>query len=111
MTEAEAHVEDRTHVETHEASHPSVGEYIKIAIILAIVTGLEVGIAYIPGIPFGWLVASLIVLMVIKFAMVAMWFMHLKFDSAIYRRFFVIGLVLAVVLFLIVLVSFGKFLR
>ena len=111
MSETEAPLETRTDVETHEASHPKVREYIKIAVILAIVTGMEVGIAYIPNIPFVWLISSLMILMIIKFAMVAMWFMHLKFDSALYRNFFVAGLILAVSLFMIVLISFGVFFR
>ena len=39
----------------------------------------------------------------IKFAIVVMWFMHLKFDDRRYARFFVMGLALAVTLYLIVL--------
>ena len=34
--------------------------------------------------------------MILKFATVALWFMHLRFDSRIYRRLFITGIILAV---------------
>jgi hypothetical protein len=40
---------------------------------------------------------------VVKFVMVGGYFMHLKFDSPIFRRFFVTGLLLAMVVFGVVL--------
>ncbi len=45
-----------------------------------------------------------------KFALVAMWFMHLKFDAPTYARFFLMGLAGAATLYLVVLISFGIFL-
>ena len=45
------------------------------------------------------LMGSLIILMVVKFALVVLWFMHLKFDSRLYLRLFVAGLVLALAVF------------
>jgi cytochrome c oxidase subunit IV len=51
------------------------------------------------------------VLMAIKFALVVLWFMHLRFDSAIYKRMFVAGLALALSVFIVVLVTFGVFFR
>ncbi|MGD9798487.1 MAG: hypothetical protein AB7V15_10290, partial [Acidimicrobiia bacterium] len=47
----------------------------------------------------------MLVLMVTKFAIVAMWFMHLRFDSALFRWAFVSGLLLAVFVYMIVFVS------
>ena len=41
-----------------------------------------------------------------KATMVAMYFMHLKFDSKLFRRLFVTGIVLAFVVFTIVLLTF-----
>ena len=46
-----------------------------------------------------------------KFALVVLWFMHLKFDDRRYARFFVMGLALAATLYLIVLITFKVFLR
>ena len=41
-------------------------------------------------------IATLMVMMVVKFYLVATYFMHLKFDTPIFSRMFVGGLVLAV---------------
>ena len=38
-----------------------------------------------------------------------MWFMHLKFDSRLYARFFLMGIAFAITLYLIVLLIFGVF--
>jgi cytochrome c oxidase subunit 4 len=46
------------------------------------------------------------VMMLVKFSMVALYFMHLKFDSKIFRRFFVLGIILALVVFGVVLWTF-----
>ena len=88
--------------------HPSAKEYIRIGIILAVLTALEVATYYVDV--GGALVPTLIVLSIIKFALVVMWFMHLRFDSLTYARFFVMGLAGAATLYLIVLISFGVFL-
>jgi len=54
-----------------------------------------------------WLVATmLIVFSFVKFVMVALYFMHLKFDNRIFKRLFVLGLILAFVVFGIVLATF-----
>jgi caa(3)-type oxidase subunit IV len=79
--------------------HPTPRDYIRIGVALALVTLLEVGLYYIPGLPNAVLIGSLIVLMVVKFALVVLWFMHLKFDSRLYLRLFVAGLVLALSVF------------
>jgi cytochrome c oxidase subunit IV len=99
-TEVEAH---RENVELHD--HPTPRKYVWIAIILAIVTALEVAIYYVPALE-GVLVPSLIGFALIKFIMVALYFMHLKFDSRLFRRFFVTGIVLALIIFTVVLVTF-----
>ena len=85
--------------------HPGPRQYVNIAIILAIVTGAEVVIYYISALE-DFLVPMLIVLSAVKFVLVVSWFMHLKFDSRIFRRLFVAGLVLAFSVFAIVLTSF-----
>ena len=104
-TEAEVH---DTH-DTHESAHPGPGEYIKIAVILAIVTAAEVGAYYVKGLPDHVFAAMLLVMMAVKLTIVGLWFMHLRFDSPLFRRLFIAGLVLALSLFLIVLLIFGVF--
>jgi cytochrome c oxidase subunit 4 len=102
-TEAHAPEAEGQH-DTHEHAHPGPGEYIKVAVILAVVTAVEVGAYYIKGLSPGLLSLALIVMMVFKFSMVALWFMHLRFDSPIFRRLFVVGIVLA---FLVYAVAFS----
>ncbi|HEV2755818.1 MAG TPA: cytochrome C oxidase subunit IV family protein [Actinomycetota bacterium] len=87
------------------AHHPSPRKYVGIALILAIVTALEVAVYYIPAVE-GILVPILLAMAVVKFIMVALYFMHLKFDSRVFRRFFLIGIVLAIVIFGVVLWMF-----
>ena len=98
------------HTETHapgEHAHPGPGEYVKVAICLAVVTAIEVGAYYVTGLSDTVLSVALLLMMVVKFAMVALWFMHLRFDSRLFRRLFVTGIVLAMAIYTIVLVSFG----
>jgi cytochrome c oxidase subunit 4 len=87
-----------------ESHHPSPAKYVGIAILLAIITGLEVALYYIK-MPAGLLVGFLMVLAFLKFTMVAAFFMHLKFDSPMLRRMFVAGIVLASVIYTVVLFS------
>lgn len=74
--------------------HPGNGVYIRVAIILAIVTVVEVVIYYIPALS-GILVPALLVLSIGKFIAVVAYFMHLKFDSRIFRWLFVAGLAIS----------------
>jgi len=78
-----------------EHGHASVGFYWMIGGVLAIITGLEVAIFYIPAIGAA-LVPVLLVLSAAKFVLVVMFFMHLKFDSKVFTALFLAGLSLAV---------------
>jgi cytochrome c oxidase subunit 4 len=91
------------------ARHPSPKEYVRIALVLAFVTGLEVLVYYLD---FGKeiLVPLLFLFAGIKLALVALWFMHLKFDSRTYARFFVMGIAGALTLYVAVLLMFRTFL-
>jgi cytochrome c oxidase subunit IV len=90
------------------AGHPSAKEYVRIAAILFVLTGLEVAASY-AGVSPGILIPTLWVLAIVKFALVVLWFMHLRFDDRRYARFFVMGLAGASVLYLIVLISLRVF--
>jgi len=85
-----------------EAHHPSPAKYVGIAILLAIITGLEVALYYI-HMPDWLMVVFLMVLAFLKFALVVAFFMHLKFDSPMLRRLFVTGIVLAAVVYSVAL--------
>jgi|SRR3954451_9518318 cytochrome c oxidase subunit 4 len=95
------------HVE-HEHAHPREGEYLLVALFLALVTGAEVVLYYVK-IDFRIYAPLLGVLAMVKFATVAMFFMHLRFDSRIFRWVFVTGIVLAVTVYTVVLLTFHTF--
>lgn len=85
-----------------EHTHPSPAKYVGIAILLAVITAVEVALYYI-SMP-EWLVVSfLMVLAVMKFVLVGAFFMHLKFDSPMLRRLFVTGIILAAVVYSVAL--------
>src|SRR6266516_3879055 len=88
------------------AAHPGPKQYVVVAVILAVATALEVGLYYL-NLPHGLLATLLLFFAVIKFSLVVLWFMHLRFDSRIFRRLFVTGLILALTVYLIVLTIFG----
>ena len=96
-----------------DRAHPQPRQYVQIAVVLAVVTLLEVLAFYVERGTFGFtipqlaLVLTLIVLMVIKFALVVLWFMHLRFDSPLFKRMFLAGLLLALSVFLAVFLMFG----
>ena len=97
--------DDAGHDEDH--SHPSDWAYAKIAIVLALVTALEVFTYFDTVLDWGaFLVPSLIFMMIVKFYLVATWFMHLRFDSKLFGRMFTAGLILAVGVYVVTLTVF-----
>lgn len=89
--------------ETHH--HPSASDYVVIAVFLAVMTAFEIGL-YFAGqadLPALATIPALLFLTVLKFALVAMWFMHLRFDKRIYTRLFVGGLLLAGTIYAVVI--------
>ena len=80
----------------HEVGHPGERTYIEVAVILALITLVEVVIYYID-----WmrendvLVPALLLLSAVKFATVVGFFMHLKFDDKRFLWIFASGLVIA----------------
>lgn len=95
------------HLPAEDQAHPGPRQYVLIAVVLAVVTGLEVALFYVEFLSNTAVVTALLLLMTIKFALVVLWFMHLRFDPPLFKRLFVAGLVLALSVFLIVLLTFG----
>jgi cytochrome c oxidase subunit 4 len=76
----------------HEASKFHI--FVQLAMILAVITGVEIVLIYIPLAK--WLVVtSLVVLSLVKFMLVIFIFMHLKWDKLFCTILFFIGLSLA----------------
>ncbi|QXC59485.1 cytochrome C oxidase subunit IV family protein [Aquihabitans sp. G128] len=99
-----------------DAHHsPTDGHYYRIAIGLAVITGIEVAWSYLPtwdgatGLKAFIEVAGLLVMMAIKFVVVAAQFMHLKFDDKLLSRVFYAGLVLAIFVYIAALTTFQIF--
>jgi cytochrome c oxidase subunit 4 len=91
--------------EHHAAEHhPSAVEYLQIGFILAAITAAEVGLYYV-DVPRSLLIAALAVASVAKFALVVLWFMHLKFDNRLFGYLFILGLGGTFILFSIVLAT------
>lgn len=85
-----------------ESPHVSTATYLKVGVVLAVLTALEVAVVYIESLK-EYLAFLLLLIGVIKFILVAMYFMHLKFDAPVYSRFFMIGLGLALISMLAVI--------
>ncbi len=90
--------------------HPQPARYVMIAAVLVVVTAAEVGLFYLQGdIPDGLITVLLLTFALLKFSLVASWYMHLRTDKPIFRRFFVLGIVAAISLYLIVLTTLHVF--
>ena len=88
--------------------HPTPLTYFKVAMALVVLTAAEVGIFYVEALGWG-IVPVLVGLAGAKFALVAMFYMHLKYDSRLFTGIFVGGLLLAVLVFLSVMALFKVF--
>ncbi len=96
--------------EQHEGRHPSFKQYAVIAIILFAITLVEFLIIVPKALQGSALsVAPLFILSVIKFAIVIMFYMHLKFDPKMFTTVFLAGLFLALLVVSAVLLLFGSF--
>jgi cytochrome c oxidase subunit IV len=109
----DAHVSTATHA---EHSHPSAGVYAKVGLILFVLTALEVGLYEITYgdhagsfstsiMPF--FVPMLLLLSAAKFALVAMFYMHLKQDSKLFTGVFVFPLTIAAVIIVGLMILMG----
>ncbi len=88
--------------------HPTPLIYFKVAMSLCAITAAEVAIFYVEALGHG-IIPILIVLSAAKFILVAMFYMHLRYDSRLFSGFFVAGLVLAILVFIALLALFRVF--
>lgn len=97
--------------EGQEAEHHGLSDkqYIYVALILAALTAIEVSTYYVDFGPF--FMPTLFILMIIKFVIVASYFMHLKFDNKIFTYLFYSGLILAVSVYVGFLATFKFFIQ
>ena len=94
------------HDHGHEESKFAI--YVQIAMLLAVITGVEIIGVYLPFAKW-FIISALIVLSVVKFLFVIFYFMHLKFDNRWFSVLFYMGLFLAVGVYIAALLTFKFF--
>lgn len=94
----------------HASRHPTFKQYVLVATILFVITLVEF-LIIVPERLQGAAITipPLIILSALKFAIVIMFYMHLKFDSRLYTWVFMGGLALAFAVVIAVLGLFGAF--
>jgi len=103
------HGEAGAHAPGHDAhAHPTWKQYKWVALILTLITVVEVWIYYIPSFVASKLfVPSLLIMSAVKFAIVVMFYMHLKYDHRLFRALFTGPLIIAVVTLISLMFLFG----
>lgn len=92
--------------EEEHAEHEAHPPYIKIAIVLAVVTAVEVAVPQFLDLERSLMVTCLLILMFLKGAGVALYYMHLQFDSRIFTSLLVWPLVIATAMLIVFLIIF-----
>jgi len=105
----ETHGAGAAHSAAHGAhAHPTWKQYKWVALILTLITVVEVWVYYIPSFTATKLfVPSLLIMSAVKFAIVVLFYMHLKYDARLFRALFTGPLIIAVVTLISLLFLFG----
>ena len=91
-----------------EHAHPTWSTYWKVAVILGIITAFEVWAYYVPSfVASRAFVPTLLILSALKFAIVVMFYMHLKYDHRLFRVLFTGPLLIAALTLLALMFLFG----
>ncbi len=90
----------------HEEPHASNRTYVVIALVLGVLTALEVMVFYVEALA-PVLVPILILLSGTKFALVVAFYMHLKFDANVLRGLFLGPLFIAVAIIVALIALYG----
>ena len=101
------------HGDAHAAehAHPTWRTYRWVALILFVITVFEVWIYYLPQfVATRFFVPTLLIMSAAKFAIVVMFYMHLKYDAKLFRALFTGPLMIAVVVIISLLFLFGQIL-
>lgn len=90
-----------------EHAHPDWGTYKWVALVLTVLTVLEVWIYYTPVKGTRLFVPALLAFSAAKFIIVVMFYMHLKYDAKLFRGLFVGPLIIAIIVLISLLFLFG----
>jgi cytochrome c oxidase subunit IV len=93
--------------EVHE--HPSWKQYKWVALVLTLVTMVEVWVYYTPFRQSPFFAPVLLVMSAFKFAVVVAFYMHLKYDHKLFRALFIGPLLIAMTTLTALLFLFSKF--
>ena len=88
-----------------QAPHVKWTKYVAVAVVLAVITALEIGLALGHFLSQQLTTVLLIGFTLSKAALVMLFYMHLKYDTRWYSLVLVFPLFMVVVLFIIVLVA------
>ncbi len=92
-----------------EPGHASIRTYVRVAVILSIITALEFGVIYMRRLtPI--VVPLLLVMSAAKFALVALFFMHLRYEGRALSALFVGPILIAMGLVMALSTLAGAFL-
>jgi len=108
-TATAVHEPENPEVHTEHPEH-SIKHYLLVALALAIITGLEVYATYADWLGKAFL-PLLLIMMMVKFVMVVLEFMHLRKDAAIFHYLFWSGFFLAIGVYIAFLATFKFFLN
>ncbi len=86
--------------ETPAPKHPN---YLGVFWVLAALTAVEVAVTYLP-VPR---IPVLVPLAILKAALVALFYMHLKYDRRVFSAIFLMGVLMAVVLMFALIALFA----
>ncbi|HEY1953374.1 MAG TPA: cytochrome C oxidase subunit IV family protein [Gemmatimonadaceae bacterium] len=91
-----------------EHAHPTWSTYWKVALILTLITVGEVWLYYLPSfVASRGFVPTLLGLSALKFAIVVMFYMHLKYDHRLFRVLFTGPLLIAGMTLIALMFLFG----
>ena len=92
----------------HEHTGPGWSVYWKVAVILTLLTVGEVWVYYIPAFVVSRLfLPTLLTMSAVKFVIVVLFYMHLRYDNKLFRNLFVGPLIIAVTILMALLFLFG----
>ena len=92
-----------------EKPHPTWKQYKWVALILTVITIVEVWIYYIPSFAASRLfVPALLIMSAVKFAIVVMFYMHLRYDHKLFRVLFTGPLMIAIISVIALMFLFGQ---
>jgi cytochrome c oxidase subunit 4 len=97
-------------IEVHAAAHehPSPRQYVMIAVVLVVLTAIEIAVSYIDTEHTNLIIIALFAMGAAKFFLVAGWYMHMRLDQPFFRRIFVMGMIGAGIVYGIVILVFSS---